>query len=34
MRTVVLLIISNVFMPLSVFYMGSSINWNYLWAGC
>ncbi|MDD2310654.1 MAG: DMT family protein [Desulfuromonadaceae bacterium] len=23
-----------VFVPFAVFYMGSPLNWNYLWAGC
>ena len=23
-----------VFVPFSVLYMGASLNWNYLWAGC
>lgn len=23
-----------VFVPFAVFYMGTSLNWNYLWAGC
>jgi len=24
----------SVFVPFAVFYMGTSLNWNYLWAGC
>ncbi len=23
-----------VFVPFAVLYMGTSLNWNYLWAGC
>ena len=23
-----------VFVPFAVFYMGTSLSWNYLWAGC
>ncbi|MBL0226286.1 MAG: DMT family protein [Geobacteraceae bacterium] len=23
-----------VFVPFAVFYMGTGLNWNYLWAGC
>jgi len=23
-----------VFVPFAVLYMGSTLNWNYLWAGC
>ncbi len=23
-----------VFVPFAVFYMGTSLTWNYLWAGC
>ncbi|BCS53949.1 DMT family protein [Geobacter sp. SVR] len=24
----------TVFVPFAVFYMGTSLTWNYLWAGC
>ena len=24
----------SVFVPFAVMYMGTSLNWNYLWAGC
>ena len=24
----------TVFVPFAVLYMGSTLNWNYLWAGC
>jgi uncharacterized protein len=24
----------SLFVPFAVFYMGTSLNWNYLWAGC
>jgi len=24
----------TLFIPFAVFYMGTSLNWNYLWAGC
>jgi uncharacterized protein (DUF486 family) len=23
-----------VFVPFAVYYMGTSLNWNFLWAGC
>lgn len=24
----------SVFVPFAVFYMGTNLSWNYLWAGC
>ncbi len=24
----------SVFVPFTVFYMGTNLSWNYLWAGC
>lgn len=33
LQCVALLVLSNIFVPFAVFYMGVPLKWDFLWAG-